>query len=390
MPAFYAADDSTKPGDLNQFINQYGVQALLDAYALLDGRDQNYFRTARIDFTGDGVPEFLFAKWGVDVYQCQDGRYVQILDSGPIYLYLWYPPLIRFLSDHNQNGLAEIVLQYPQSQGDSTYEIYEWDGLRFRSLLSSEADRMSPGEQFWVYGGHGYVDYMDEDGDGLLELVGFDQVPLMDTYFFGFPWRTARNFYRWNGERYVLYKTLLAPPEYRFQAVQDGDRATTDGDYDRALNLYRQAIYSDMLGGWSDDLRRFLLDHTSAFIELTVDPNGDPYPPLDPLEYPNLAAYSYLRMLMIHTQRGYITDANGLLAYMQKKFPQGTGGSEYVEMAAIFLDAYQVSGDLSAACGKVIEYAGQHQESVYRYIDVYSLQSLDYRGKPELICPFGQ
>lgn len=217
-------------------------------------------------------------------------------------------------------------------------------------------------------------------------------IPIWSEYEDGLPWRKETRICAWNGELFVLTHTKIeGPPEYRFQAVQDGDRATVAGDYTKALDLYQQAIFSDKLEWWSQERRIY---------EITI--YGDkrvskptPIPSLlpDPAEYPNIAAYARFRIMLLHVASGYLSDAQTVYDTLQAKFPPGQPGHAYAEMAVVFWDEYQRAHSFEQACSKAIEYAAANPAAILAYLGngeyarmYYGDQSLEY--KPEDVCPF--
>jgi len=187
---------------------------------------------------------------------------------------------------------------------------------------------------------------------------------------------------------FSLTKTEYALPEYRFQAVQDGDRATLAGEYNQALNLYQQAITDIKLEWWSQNRRNFE-------IQISENPNStiSPPPSPDPAEYPNLVAYAYYRVLILNAMRGLLPEAQATYSTLEKQFPQGQVGHAYAEMASAFWSEYQMSHNSEKACEKAIEYASLNSTDILAYLGngafsktFYGDQSLEY--EPENVCPF--
>jgi hypothetical protein len=170
---------------------------------------------------------------------------------------------------------------------------------------------------------------------------------------------------------------------YRFQAVEDADRATLLGEYDSALSLYQDVIFSDKLDSWSEE--RAL--QISARLEVWY---GTPTPtafPEDKTEYPRLAAYAYYRMVILHTFLSEMEAAQVKYATLQEKFPTGSPGQPYVEMASAFWDAWQSTHKMYDGCAAAIGYAAAHPE-------ILTPLGSDYHGQqshiyvPADVCPF--
>jgi hypothetical protein len=194
----------------------------------------------------------------------------------------------------------------------------------------------------------------------------------------------------WNGEAFAFYRTEYARPQFRFQAVQDADQATRWAEYDNALDLYQQAIFSDKLDWWTQERRAYeqiLWDSRWYAGSLTPTPTPLPFPTSDPNEYPNLAAYSRYRIMLLHLLRGYLPEAKIVYETLQEKFPADQPGHEFAEMATEFWNEYQTSHDIGQACNQSVEYARSHSEILtYLGSDYHGWQSHEYA--PEDVCPF--
>jgi hypothetical protein len=171
------------------------------------------------------------------------------------------------------------------------------------------------------------VHLQDINGDGLQELVVKQGIPIGSD---GVPWRTETDICTWNGKSFVLTHTELGAAEYRFQAVQDGDRATSAGKFDRALGLYQQAIFDASLQGWSENRLLYEMERARER-DSGQAPSPQPTPIPDPAEYPNLAAYARYRILLLHVVRGYLTEAGTVYSALEERYPEGQVGHAYAE-----------------------------------------------------------
>lgn len=364
-----------KEEDLLAFLNQYGPQPFL----------MNQFDSSQIfqDLTHDGVPEFVFSGNSMYIFGCQNGQYIELAALPPdIYL---FSPEIKAIKDLNKNGVPELyILIARYTQGGHDYRVLEWDGNQFRDLLDVSGE-YSGDDRSVLYLEAGYITFDDVDQDGMQELVAVsglhDRGDGTDAAYNGGPWRKLQTYYRWNGTHFVYFKKLFAQPVYRFQAVLDGDQATIDGDLDRALDLYQQAIFSDELDWWSWE--RMMVE------KLSNSPNPQ-LPPSDPFEYPNLAAYSRYRIMLIHLARGYQSDALTVFNTLQKLFPPGEPGHAYAEMAQTFWDEYTGTQNMARSCDKAIQFATAHPEEIFTYLEssAYGWQRIEYQAQLEMLCPF--
>lgn len=371
-----------------EFLNAGGTrQAVISAYHQHDPEAGDWIIQER-DITGDGVSELLLTASGSLVaFGCQSGHYQSFWIVGETYHD--YQPIILDIQDMNLDGVAEIMTL----EGDDRIRIvrvFEWDGSSFQ--LINFGPRRQPHAPCSSLYGPSWAEAVDTDGNGTLELVLEQAIPIWDEYASGLPWREETRTCAWNGEFFVLTQTEIeTPPEYRFQAVQDADRATLAGDYTKALELYQQSIFDDTLEWWSQDRKVYEIGtFTGAGVTKPT-----PIPSLlpDPAEYPTLAAYARFRIMLLHVASGYIPEAQIVYNTLQEKFPPSQPGYAQAEMATAFWDEYQKANDLGQACSKAIEYAAVHPADILAYLGngeyarmYYGDQSLEYR--PEDVCPF--
>lgn len=374
----YMNSGGTIPSVINAFRKEYDQRIATPAL--------------RMDVTGDGVDELLITNdASVLILGCQEGEYRKLLqvdgDQG----------FVRFTNfempeDMNLDGIPEIVvnIMHGTNNANHTISVYEWDGSQFIPILQSNDSFDKEVIPYAEVYGATKIEIKDSDGNGTLELVLTSNPPIYGTsdYIYGLPWRDETHVFGWNGNSFVLFRITYSPPEYRFQAVQDGDRATLLGDYDAALDYYQQAIFSDQLDGWSYDRWEYEVMQFAAIGDET--PTPIPTPSYDGTEYYNLAAYSRFRILLLHTRRGWIPEAGIVYNTLKEKFLPGQPGYAYVEMATAFWDEYQASTDLSRACQKAIEYTTVHSDEILSSLgegnSIFGSQSLDY--VPEDVCPF--
>lgn len=349
-----------------------------------------------IDVTGDGVPELVLRNLSINIIGCDNGSYKTLLQYGA-----GYAPIILAVQDVNRDGNPEIVLTYwVGSGGNSVVDILEWDGKRFNSIVQAFPAQTVPYDTrqsrildwYGSLSNSGSVPIMnagakialeDIDHDGLKELLLTDKGPLsFDTiYNFG-PWRGQTVVFKWDGQFYVLSSINLTAPVYRFQAVQDADRLFMLGDYDQALKLYQDVIFSDKLDWWSSDKKvRIMLAAPEKPQALTPDPN----------DYDLFSAYARYRILLNHLNRGWVSDAATVYKTLIDKIPAGSKGYPFVELAKMLWNEYQQKQDIRQACAPVIQHLRDHPE----VLDLiggsfgeppYGEQSHDYI--PEDLCPF--
>ncbi|MFT3891631.1 MAG: hypothetical protein QM730_08370 [Anaerolineales bacterium] len=363
------------------FLNTYGTQPLVNYLRYNYGTEGTHFIYR--DITNDGIPELAIALTSFYIFGCQDGQYINLFELEPDgYL---HPPTIFSVKDNNRNGIPELTMLLGfMSQGGHTYAIYEWDQKIFHNLLPPDTSDYPEEGGIWVEA-TGEIHYEDINHDFIDELILDSGVPVWETYYSGFPWRNKRTIYQWNGQDYAPMHDEFAAPVFRFQAVQDGDLAMNQSEYEKALSLYQDAIFSNKLKDYSVEIRRNLQENWASQIG-DVKPTPTPYPS-DPTEYPKLAAYSYYRIMLIHTVRGYESDAGTVYNTLQQKFSTDPHGHPYAEMATAFWNTYQSTHKMYDGCAAAIQYATKHREILIPLgSDYHGSQSHIY--VPADVCPF--
>jgi hypothetical protein len=75
-----------------------------------------------------------------------------------------------------------------------------------------------------------------------------------EEYIINGPWREVADVYMWNGDRFAYVRRTYTSPEFRFQAVQDGDSEAAFGRFAEAEAFYRSVRDNNALLPWSPDL----------------------------------------------------------------------------------------------------------------------------------------
>jgi hypothetical protein len=101
-----------------------------------------------------------------------------------------------------------------------------------------------------------------------------------------------------------------------------------------------------------------------------------------------LEAYSRYRILLLHTARGYINEAQIVYDTLQEKFASHEIGGPYAELAAAFWDAFQESDDIAQACEAAVSYARDHEVELRDLLGpgIYGEEGFYY--DPVNLCPF--
>lgn len=245
VPDFSAAFKEVTNPDLVtpvlDFLNQGGSpRAVVQAF---EQADQPIFEG---DLTNDDVLELGVFDPFLHVVGCGNGKYEVFFEPETEWYNGWSE--IASTEDMNLDDTPELVIYNPEACGFMWYcseaYIYAWDGQQFQDVVKNDS--------YGVIGMYGPFDIeiKDIDGNGTQELItsgGNPHSTFNASYADGVPWRDQFDTYMWNGKAFVLDHIEFASPQYRFQAVQDGDRATQRGEYEKALAYYEQAIFDNKL-----------------------------------------------------------------------------------------------------------------------------------------------
>jgi hypothetical protein len=203
----------------------------------------------------------------------------------------------------------------------------------------------------------------DRDGDGLKELILHGGAPAPGL---GHPLtRTKTETWEWAGSRFALRCVSLGAPTYRFQAVEDGDAAMLCQDLDAAIESYQRAIFDESLLAWDGD-------------ELGLTPALQD-------ERAVLSAYSRYRLMLVHFVKGTGNAASVVYTTLIEKFPPGSPGGIYAELATAFWNEWLMTAKLPASCAAAIARADEW--GLAPLADSYGYYSALYAA-PVYLCPY--
>lgn len=351
-----------------------------------------------VDLTGDGVPELIAISTVISVFGCVNGSY-QILGEFQDEAMFPLPPRLVAIKDLNADGIPELVIRNAAFHRESWVRVIGWDGKSFRDLLpednySEQSDRTNLvfswyGDYFIFWMIEPKIAFKDLGHNGVPEIIISGGINMWYECRFG-PWRDKSLIYAWNGSMFDLSGLELTPPSYRFQAVQDADRAALMENYTKALDLYQQVISNDQLKEWSPD--NYNKQDWTCRLDTKDWPTPTPFP-IDFHEYPNLAAYARYRMLLLHAVMGQAKAAEVDYNLLVHNYPSGKDGFVYAELASAFWQNYQASKNIQSACQQAIQFAGNNEHEVFYYVgnidneeNWHGEQSHQY--EPEDVCPF--
>ncbi len=202
---------------------------------------------------------------------------------------------------------------------------------------------------------HGDIDmpyaeiYFDDwDGDGVPELV-------LHGGTFGSigagPQRARTVVYQWDGVGYTLAQTMFDSSNYLYFKVVDANQALLDGDYQRAVALYREAIENPNLEIWIEETER-----------------------------EELIAFARYRLSFTYLLLDEVASAQSAQDELLTEQPENI----YAQVMTVLWDAYLVDGDLTAACEAVGSFAALHPETADVLAD-YGYTNPTFT--PEDVCP---
>lgn len=358
--------------EIPKFLNSGGtMETIINEFS--KGYGQGYYRLT--DVTNDGIPDLIFDGFRqlYDTFYilwCQDGRYAVFSGEGNMGVSMGNR--IYQIVDMNKNGIPEIVIYKSGCTGGGCYQFFigEWNGETFVNLAP----------ELYLDAVHeSKIQIQDINNDGVLELslVG-------GSYDYEVPWRQSIHTYMWDGNVFAEQPIQYVQPVFRFQAIQDADAAVIVGKYDRAIELYQEAISNQNLEWWSLERQKY----EQAIVDARLTRPTPSIKPLeDKTEYPRLAAYAYYRIMLLHLVQGNQVEAEAAYKTLKQKFGSDPYGQPYVEIATAFWNAYQATQKMYDGCAAAIQYAVEHPEILIPLgSDYHGSQSHTY--VPADVCPF--
>ncbi|MBI9051768.1 MAG: hypothetical protein JEZ00_20265 [Anaerolineaceae bacterium] len=355
------------------------------------------------DLTGDGLPEIMlriddFAFQGdYYIFGCLDGAYEEIYTAEEFSV---FREILRVV-DMNLDGIPEVVLKMVPDHGFSywaNYEILSWNARTMISQVSQSGfEQIHLNADVYPDGisvsglGEGYDATVDQwqikdiDHNGTLEFIvqgGLETHYYYDLFEPSLPYILTM---MWNGEGFVVQDVEIGVPQYRFQAVQNGDAYTLLHQYDQARQSYMAAVNDPSLEWWTAEKSEQVVIINGYHDEDFITPTPSPE---DTDERPNLAAYAQYRLILLDVLEGDLERAEQDYAAMQEAYTAGQAGSVYVDFAGVFLEEYQQSRDVTQACQVALDDGADHKKELLRYFGkeqafvsrlVYELEDL---------CPF--
>ena len=369
------------------------LRVALSELSLTDGEGtiwQARAQTIPVDVTGNTTADVIvslsfavegqYAEVALFVYSCSGGDYQggAVVPLGGQLLSIGGPdPGIRAIQDMNADGVPEIVISTIEmigTHGNFTrqFRILEWDRSQFVDLVRNDSGHLNAAP---VENGDGAV--FDTNGNKNQELV-LTNGPGQG-YLDGGAQRERIDTWAWNGYEFRLFRSEYESPIYRFQAVQDGDDRSLAGRYQDALEFYEQAISDDELLGWSEG---------QLWPDTVYGQSARPTP--DPDERARLSAYALYRSMLTQVIFDAPEEAGAAFTLLQERFPEGTPGYPYAQLAEAFWSEYRTRADVGRACAKAAQFADSSAEAILTPLgsQFYGYLNRDYEAQD--VCPFGE
>ena len=367
-PFTYPADTTELQASILAYINAGGQWE--DLMALLDELEIEH-DWIQADMNGDEVMETaVFADITIDEYtniqvwlllQCQSREFTIPKYSESNYGFHDYFET----DDLDQDGNLEIidVGGHAGSACSSSVSILSWKNREFINYspdysvgCSNEEDRIL---------------FQDINNDGKKELILSSWTIVHADHA---PPRDLKYIFELVDDQYTLLETQYALAEYRFQLLDDAQRALDAGDLSKAITFYNQAAHEDMA-----TLKSYFFPSPEIAKERGEEP-----------DYPDAyqKSFALFRQAVIQLALENNDDANNTLTELIATYPEDQPGHEFVPLTQIFFDTFTDEKDLAKACAKVTEFVSEN------YTDRPKLTSHFYWGSnvafyhtPDSLCP---
>ncbi len=314
---------------------------------------------ADVDLTGEGSAEMIISyttpenRGALLVLGCRESAYRVLYQSEAD---IAEAPVLVDTRDMNYNGLNDLVfaaracptdedgtvVSSDPDDCDYVTRLLSWlpDEDRFANLMEDDVLTGSPPE------------INDFDNDQVSELVF--RLDNSGNSITG-PLRTGTNIYDWDGVSYVLSIAQPDAPRYRIQVLQDGDRAAARNDMQTAIAIYREALDE------SNDLRYWFDDEPEL-----------------------LRSYALYRLALAQVAANSVEQTE---TYQQilTTYADPAAAPVYAQMARVFFETVQATGDVSGACAQVQAIIAQRGEAL-ELLNRYGSRSPRYTAQQ--LCPF--
>jgi len=348
-----------------------------------------------VDLSNDGISEIVMYSFAVYVFRCHEGQYEEMLRIQPEIRDTDGTSMKILTQDLTRSGVKNLIITTDnKGRGNDNYTlnilVFEWNGHEFANLAPEEVHHpfTQLGQVMYVGGYHlpmfrGEMELRDVDRNGTIEVIltgaGY---PSREVSFWTDSYRQEIHTWMWNGEDFSLFNVTLSPAIIKIHAVQDGDLAALQLNYNDALNSYWRAINDTSLQAWNADI--LMWTHQDSY-----PGNPNPFPPPDPEQAKRIEAYARFRIIVTNYLLGQDGQAEAQYQLIQNIHPDGDPGHPYAQMATAFHDAYQdFAASMRIGCNAAQAYAIHNESEILVPLgwSVYGEVNIVYDA--EDICPF--
>jgi len=343
-------------------------------------------KLTRIDFNHDGVDElaFSFAPNGTSavgaltsvfwIFQCRGGEYVSVfttLEGGNI---VDGDPAVIDVEDLKGDKQKEAVVQSSQilkSECRETFDI-------FASKKDDITDYLGPlinfpcGTKFSVG---------DSDQNGNKDILFTGQSDLPSDAVAGIQRQFVDTYVLKDNQSYKLKSHGYLPSPYRVHVIYDAQQALDEGDLDQALQLYTQAANDEAL----QDINSFCVVPGTYACTSAVSPQKTGT--VDhPREY--LSAFALFRLTLLYLQNGDAQAFASTLNELDKNYPAGEYGYEFVSAAHLLKKQVKAGKSLASSCNVVTSMIEKYYPFLYLHFE-WSTPSRAFYYTNDTFCSFG-
>jgi hypothetical protein len=353
------------------------------------------YSTTIEDLNNDGGPEIILIEPNefeprIMMFTCLNGKYERAINFPNDIA--TFQSNIMAIKDNNENGFPEVFVKEIGCLNLRCGALYavEWDGDHFAEKIS-DTDSLGGSLNYTMMNEPSNAYLKDLDGDGISELIWTGDIApeWHDDHWLSYPQRLGTHIFKWDGKNYLAQTVEYSKPHYRFQAVQDGDRYSRDGKYERALSSYELAITDDSLDWWTE-LRGFCI-MAQHKLGPCVSQEGAftcQFPSEDPREHPILSAYASFRTMVVYLLMNDMEKAESTYKDLSATYTRDTPAYPITAMATAFWDEYQTSHEISKACNKSVALIELNRDILPILTGSRNGQGILYTDNTLEVCPF--
>lgn len=350
--------------------------------ATTEAYSENDIQMLSSDLNGDLLNEFVVAAVfppedpiapggfiGAFIFSpCGDREYELIPISGSDYEYNCQADFCLYrimVNDIADLDFPQVLVAFEERFSNWSYPLITVTGWRDGHWVSFMHEELNIGPlvSLTVY---------DSDHDGLAEISVWGY--RLGTMMFEIG-RPVMLRYEWQTDRIILKETEPMPSPYRFQILEDAQRALDIGDIQYAIALYLSAadgFYIDEPSFGTKGL------YQETEYDLSLDKVAGEYQ----------TSFARFRLIYLYEFIGQHDDVDYQLRVMQGYYPSGEPGSEFAELTSTFVEKSRQGITLPDACRASVEFIVDKYPDVTGFnghIGSWGFTSIDYTE--DNLCP---